>query len=123
MLSQRGLVNVSWVKEFYANINQSQSSTFSFHTWVRGTYFVITPNLWSEFLRIARPDHPVYPFELVRNDAPPIHYDIVAAYLMRPPYEWPGGLLPYTLMQPVFRLLNLIVCHTIEPRGHHTDIN
>ena len=26
-------------------------------------------------------------------------------------------------MQPHFRLLNLVVCHTIEPRGHHTDIN
>ena len=123
MLSLNGKVNVSWVKEFYSNMDKNSSTAFEFHSWVRGFQIIIDADFWSEFLGIGRPEHPVYPFELLGDDAQPVDYDGIAAFLTSRPYAWPSGLLSYSLMQPIYRLLNLVVCHTIEPRGHHTDIN
>ena len=40
-LSLNGRMNVSWVKEFYANMNKSQSTAFAYHTWVRGSHIVL----------------------------------------------------------------------------------
>ena len=53
MLVQFGLVNLSVVKEFYANLEHSRSSVFEFTTWVRGKRIVITPDSWSTFLEIG----------------------------------------------------------------------
>ena len=118
-----GKVNVSWLKEFCANMDKNRSTAFVFHSWVRGYHITIDADIWSEEIGIGRPEHPVYPFELLEDDAQPVQYDGVSAFLTSRAYAWPGGLLPYSLMQPQFRLLNLLVSHTIEPRGHHTDIN
>ena len=81
MISMNGMVNMSWIKEFYANMNKSQSTAFAFHTWVRGSHIVLDVDIWSEFIGIARPEHPIYPFELLSNDTPPMHYDMVSAFL------------------------------------------
>ena len=36
MLSLNKRVNVSWVKEFYANMDKNRSTAFTFHTWEIG---------------------------------------------------------------------------------------
>ena len=79
--------------------------------------------MWSTFLEIGRPQNPVYPLELLGDDVPNIHFNIVAEFLTGGPYEWPSGCLPHSLLFVDLRLLNLIVCYNIEPRCHHTDIN
>ena len=84
---------------------------------------MITPDVWSDFLEIGRSEYPVYPFELMAEGTPSIHFDTVAAFLTGQAYEWSSDLLPYSLLRPEYRLLNLIVCHDIEPCGHHMDIN
>ena len=120
MLVQSGTVNLSLVKAFYANLNHSHSSSFSNHLWVRGKNIVVTPDIWSHFLEIGRPEYSMYPLESMAEGIPNIHFDIVASFLTKQPYEWLSGILPYSL--PEYRLLNLIVCHNIEPLGHHMDI-
>ena len=47
MLSLNGRVNVSWVKEFYANMDKNRSTAFEFHTWVWGSYIGLTADIWS----------------------------------------------------------------------------
>ena len=116
ILVQSGLVNLSVVKEFYANLDYNRSSVFEFTTWVRGKRIVITPDVWSTFLEIGRPQNPVYPLELLGDDVPNIHFNIVAEFLTGGPYEWPSGCLPHSLLSADLRLLNLIVCYNICKR-------
>ena len=87
MLSLNGKVNVSWVKEFYSNMEKNRSTAFEFHSWVRGFQIIIDADFWSEFLGIGRPEHPVYPFELLGDDAQPVDYDGIAACLTSRPYS------------------------------------
>ena len=87
MLVQSGLVNLSVVKEFYTNLDHSRSSAFEFTSWVRGKRIVITPDVWSTFLEIGRPQHPVYPLELLGDDVPNIHLNTLAEFLIGRPYE------------------------------------
>ena len=123
LLTQSGLVNLSLLKEFYSNRDHIRSSAFEFVTWVRGKTIVITPETWSTFLQIGRPPHPVYPLELMGDNIPDLDLDAIGTFLTGGPYVWPGGNLPHSLLLLNFRLLNLIVCANIEPRGHHTDIS
>ena len=100
MLSLTGKVNVSWLKEFYANMDKNRSTAFEFHSWVRGFQITIDADFWSEFLEIERPEHPVYPFELLADDAQPVDFNEIENFLTSRPYEWPGGLLSYGLLFP-----------------------
>ena len=36
MLSLNGKVNISWLKEFYSNMDKNRSTAFEFHSWVKG---------------------------------------------------------------------------------------
>ena len=75
MLSLNGKVNVSWLKEFYANMDKNRSTAFEFHSWVRGYHIAFDADIWSEEIGIGRPEHPVYPFELLDDDAQPVDCD------------------------------------------------
>ena len=61
LLTQSGLVNLSLLKEFYANRDYVRSSEFQFVSWVRGKTIVITPDIWSTFLR-----YDVHPIQSIR---------------------------------------------------------
>ena len=49
------------IQEFYSNIQGINSSVPLFHTRVRGTRSVVTPELVSDVLHVPRVEHPDYP--------------------------------------------------------------
>ena len=73
-------------------MDKTRSTAFEFHSWVRGSHISLDADIWSEEIGIGRPEHPVYPFELLADDAPPVHYDAVSAFLTSRAYAWSRGL-------------------------------
>ena len=49
------------IQDFYSNMHGLDSSVPLFHTCVRGTRIVVTPELVSDVLRVSRVEHPDYP--------------------------------------------------------------
>ena len=49
------------IQEFYFNMHGLDSSVPLFHTHVRGTRIVVTPELVSDVLHVPRVKHPDYP--------------------------------------------------------------
>ena len=49
------------IQEFYSNMHGIDSSVPLFHTRIRGTHIVVTPELVSDVLRVPRVEHPEYP--------------------------------------------------------------
>ena len=49
------------IQEFYFNMHGLDSSVPLFHTHVRGTCIVVTPELVSDVLHVPRVKHPDYP--------------------------------------------------------------
>ena len=49
------------IQEFYSNMHGLDSSVPLFHTHVRGTRIVVTPELVSDVLHVPRVKHPDYP--------------------------------------------------------------
>ena len=49
------------IQEFYSNMHGIDSSVPLFHTRIRGTRIVVTPELVSDVLRVSRVEHPDYP--------------------------------------------------------------
>ena len=49
------------IQEFYSNMYGLDSSVPLFHTHVRGTRIIVTPELVSDVLRVPRVEHPNYP--------------------------------------------------------------
>ena len=49
------------IQEFYSNMHGLDSSVPLFHTRVRGTRIVVTPQLVTDVLHVPRVEHPNYP--------------------------------------------------------------
>ena len=49
------------IQEFYSNMHGLDSSVPLFHTRVRGTRIVVTPQLVTDVLHVPRVEHPDYP--------------------------------------------------------------
>ena len=49
------------IQEFYSNMHGIDSSIPLFHTHVRGTHIVVTPQLVVDVLHVPRVEHPDYP--------------------------------------------------------------
>ncbi|GFY89381.1 hypothetical protein Acr_06g0013210 [Actinidia rufa] len=122
ILSARGEAIVEWVREFYSNMRDVDNNAMCFKTWVRGQEHVITVETIVALLQIKRPNKVDYPFDL-RTLPAPVDYDVIASEICGFPRQWVDGLIYQNELTLEYRLLNIIVCANIEPRGHSSDIS
>ncbi|KAL6988512.1 hypothetical protein U1Q18_014264 [Sarracenia purpurea var. burkii] len=118
MLIATGDVCIDLVREFYVNLLPTPNDDSTFTSYVRGHEIYYDSIIFSEFLHIADP---------VIYDYPPVptivNYHTVARTLCGHTRAWIGGNLLQHKLTSDYRLLNLILSSTINPRGHVSDIN
>ena len=70
------------IQEFYSNMHGIDSSIPLFHTHVRGTHIVVTPQLVVDVLHVPRVEHPDYPeCDLLRTVSKD---EMISAFYKRP---------------------------------------
>lgn len=86
-MSFDGLVNKSWVREFYCNFHAIAIDDSSFHTFVRRNYYTFHADFIAQYLHIDRPALYDYPSDR-RVVANPIDFNDVVhsllSFLSRP---------------------------------------
>ncbi|KAL6972434.1 hypothetical protein U1Q18_045392, partial [Sarracenia purpurea var. burkii] len=106
------------VQEFYANLVSRPNEDYAFKTHIQGNSLDFDATDVCRVLGIRDPPMQQYP------PAPgQVNYHDVAQVLCGRPRPWYDGLLFQHELTDDYRLLNLIVSATINPRGHVSDIN
>ena len=96
------------------------SSVPLFHTCVRGTRIVVTPQLVANVLRALRVEHPNYPgcksLRIVSKD------EMIFAFYMRPSNWGDCQFTPYKAFAKGPRILNMVMTFVLHPFSHYNSI-
>ena len=114
------------VKEFYNNIHDIENE--SFKSFVRGITIEINPNFISQFLQIDRSLDAVYPEPEPDPDDMEDPVDdtdwsaVVTALTGGRRHEWTRRVLKQKYLTPSYRMLNILVCSNLEPKGRTSEV-
>ncbi|KAL6987201.1 hypothetical protein U1Q18_012952 [Sarracenia purpurea var. burkii] len=118
ILTATGDACLELVQEFYANLVSRPNEEYNFLTHIRGHSLHFDGTDVCRVLGIRDPPMQQYPPAPSR-----VNYDEVAQVLCGRPRAWYDGNIFQHELTEEYRLLNLIVSATINPRGHVSDIN
>ena len=108
---------VDWVREFFNNMDVVSAAEVK--TYVRGTWFNITPMEIGELLDI--PVLAEFDYHVSSNTQGNIDYDVVATTQCGRQTRWVDRVLQHGRLKAEYRFLNLFVCYNLEPRSHTSD--
>jgi len=96
------------------------SSVPSFHTRVRGTRIVVTPELVSDVLRVPRVEHPDYPScERLRT----VSKDEMISTFCKCPSNWGNfQFTPCKAFVKGLRFMNMMMAFVLHPLSHYNSI-
>lgn len=87
---------------------------------VRGKTITVTPDSITKLIDVRHTPNPYYAFPNPNNIV--MHKDDVTTTLCGRETEWNSEVLYTHELIVDYRILNIFVCHTIEPRGETSDI-
>ena len=108
------------IQEFYSNMHELDSSVPLFHTCVRGTCIVVTPELVSDVLHVLRVEHPNYPkcehLRTVSKD------EMISAFYERP-FDWGDRqFTPCKAFTKGPRFINMVMTFVLHLFSYYNSI-
>ena len=91
-----------------------------FHTYVRGTHIVVTPDIVSEVLHVSRVEHPDYPScEHLRT----MSKDELIFAFCECPFDWGDRqFTPCSTFVKGPRFMNMVITFVLHPLSHYNSI-
>ena len=108
------------IQEFYSNMHGLDSSIPLFHTRVRGTRIVVTPELVSDVLRVPRVEHLDYPgCKCLKT----VSKDEMNSAFCECPYDWDDRqFTPCLTFAKGPRFINMVMTFVLYPLSHYNFI-
>ena len=108
------------IQEFYSNMHGIDSSVPLFHTRIRGTRIVVTPELVSNVLHVPRVEHPKYPgCERLRTASKD---EMISAFCKRPADWGDRQFTPCKAFAKGPRFMNMVMTFVLHPLSHYNSI-
>ena len=108
------------IQEFYSNMHRLDSSIPLFHTRVRGTRIIVTPQLIADVLRVPRVKYPNYPgFKRLRT----VSKDEMIFAFCKCPSDWGDRqFTPCKAFAKGPRFINMVMTFVLHPLSHYYSI-
>ena len=108
------------IPEFYFNMHKIDSSVPLFHTHVRGTHIVVTPQLVADVLHVLRVEHLDYPgcdrLRTMSKD------ETISAFCKCPFDCGDRQFTPCKAFTKGLRFLNMVITFVLHPLSHYNSI-
>ena len=108
------------IQEFYSNMHGLNSSVPLFHTRIRGTHIIVTPQLVADVLHVPRVEYPDYPgCERLRTVS---KEEIIFAFCERPSDLGDCQFTPFKAFPKDLRFINMVMTFVLHPLSHYNSI-
>ena len=108
------------IQEFYSNMHGLDSSVPFFHTRVRGTRIVDTPQLVADVLHVSRVEHLDYPrCECLRTVSKD---EMISAFCERPSDWGDHQFTPCKAFAKGPRFIKMVMTFVLHPLSHYNSI-
>ena len=108
------------IQEFYSNMHGIDSSIPLFHTHVRRTHIVVTPQLVADVLHVPRVEHPDYPgcdrLRTMSKD------EMISTFCERPTNWDDCQFTPCSTFAKSPRFMNMVMTFVLHPFSHYNSI-
>ena len=108
------------IQEFYSNMHGLNSSVPLFHTRIRGTHIIVTPQLVADVLHVPRVEYPDYPgCERLRTVS---KEEIIFAFCERHSDLGDCQFTPFKAFPKDLRFINMVMTFVLHPLSHYNSI-
>ena len=108
------------IQEFYSNMHGLDYSIPLFHTRVRGTCIVVTPDIVSKVLHVPKVEHPDYPscecLRIVSKDK------MISSFCERPSDWGDHQFIPCSTFAKGPRFMNMVITFVLHPLSYYNSI-